>query len=72
MPRKPTYRPNSKPVNMALWRCIANCRIGKAVFNGEEKLPDGCSATEYAIYLLLSAVEDLAAYFEEKETKEHE
>lgn len=34
------------------------------MLNGESPAPDGATPEQYALYLLLSAVEDLAKYFQ--------
>lgn len=56
----------TKPKNMNLWRAGANCRIGKDVLNGVTEKPLDATRVEYALYCLLSAIDDLVAYFEER------
>jgi hypothetical protein len=51
----------------ALYRAQLSCKIGKDVIKGETKPPDGTTKIEYALYLLCSAIEDIALAMEEKE-----
>lgn len=43
-----------------LYRAMLSCRIGCDVIDGKTIPPDGASRLEYAMYNLLSAVEDIA------------
>jgi hypothetical protein len=42
------------------YRVSLSCKIGRDAIEGKTKLPDGCSPTEYAMFNLLHAVEELA------------
>ena len=54
-----TKKPET-PREWALYRVKLNCKIGQEVLNGNTKPPDGVGRTEYALYNLLHAVEDIA------------
>lgn len=56
----------TKPKNINLWRAGANCRIGKDVLNGVMEKPLEATRVEYALFCLLSAVDDLVEYLEER------
>jgi hypothetical protein len=43
----------------AAYRCALSCKIGRDAIE-RKGLPDGLTPTEYALYNLLHAVEDLA------------
>lgn len=46
--------------DFSLWRAKASCAIGKKALNLEAETPPGSTPLEYAVYCLLSAIEDLA------------
>ncbi len=48
----------------ALWRAKAACRFGLEAFDGKG-LPDGVTRTDYALFNLLHAVEDIAMAMED-------
>jgi hypothetical protein len=53
-----------------LCRARMTCGIGKAVLNRETTAPDGATKMEYAMYHLLSAVEDIAMYLLKEKERE--
>ena len=53
------------PKEWALYRAGAACRIGMDILNGKTPPPDGSSVTQYALYNLLHAVEDIAEAMKE-------
>ena len=55
-----------KPANMALYRVSLNCKIGMDALSGKNVIPPGSTPLEYAVYCLLSAVEDLGKAMEGK------
>lgn len=57
----------SKIKNPELYRCKLSCQLGKDVLNGKTDPPLRTSETQYALYNLLSAIEDLALFLERKE-----
>lgn len=50
------------PAEWCAYRCQLSCKIGRDALEGKTQLPAGCSPLEYAMFSLLHAVEDLAAY----------
>jgi hypothetical protein len=48
------------PREWATYRAKLSCRIGRDVIEGQTTAPGGISRTEYAIYNLLHAVEEIA------------
>ena len=50
----------------ALQRCKSSCQIGRGCYDGVYSPPQGHGPTEYAIYCLLRAVEELAIAMEEQ------
>lgn len=62
---------NLKPEQLSqieLKRSALNCSIGKSCLNMEpdHSPPDGVSPVEYALYCLLSAVEDIVTFLERR------
>ena len=57
----------SKIKNPELYRIKLSCQIGKNALDGKVQTDAGISRIDYAVYNLLSAIEDLAAYLERKE-----
>jgi hypothetical protein len=53
--------------NPALYRAELSCRIGKDVIEGKVRPPPGVARSDWILYHLLSAVEDLARALNEKE-----
>ncbi len=53
---KPPRHPN-------LYRAILSCKIGRDAIERTARPPDGLSPTEYALYNLLHAVEEIATAF---------
>lgn len=51
----------------ALCRCRLSCKIGRDSLSGISKPPKGYTSTEYTLYNLLYAVEELAIALGEKE-----
>jgi hypothetical protein len=43
-----------------IYRCVLSCKIGRDALDGKSDPPAGRTPTEYAIYNLLHAVEELA------------
>ena len=43
-----------------LCRAILHCKIGRDAIDGKTSLPVGCSATDYALFCLLYAIEEIA------------
>ena len=54
--------------NPELYRARLSCKIGRDALEGTSKPPANTTSLEYAVFLLLHAVEDIAAAME-KETK---
>ena len=53
----------SKPQTKREWalqRCKSSCQIGRGCYDGIYPPPQGHGPTEYAIYCLLRAIEELA------------
>ena len=48
------------PAQWSAWRASSSCQIGMDVLNGVSDPPSGTSRMEYATFLLLSAVKELA------------
>ena len=44
----------------ALYRCILNCKVGRDAFLETSELPGGQKRTDFAIYNVLKAIEELA------------
>ena len=44
----------------AAYRCQLSCKIGRDAIEGKITIPGRCTATEYALFNLLHAVEDLS------------
>ena len=68
MSKKPQQE--SKPRTKREWalqRCKSSCEIGRGCCDGVYPPPRGHGPTEYAIYCLLRAVEQLAIALGEKE-----
>lgn len=56
-----------KPKSIELYRAKLSCKIGKDGINGNLPNVQGLeSRTEWALYNLLSAVEDIAAHLEKE------
>lgn len=69
MRRKPTPRQPPKTVReMALWRCKTHCMLGKEDIAKNADRPEALPRGEYALYLLLSAVADLAEALSHEQT----
>ena len=45
-----------------LYRAALSCRVGRDVLEGTKTCPVGTSQTEYALFNLLHAVEDIAEH----------
>lgn len=58
--RKPAAKPPQTETELAAYRAKLNCAVGQKALDGLTDPPDGVSRTEYALYCLLSAVEELA------------
>ena len=54
-----TKKPET-PREWSTYRAKLSCRIGQDVLNGNTKPPDGVGRTEYALFNLLHAVEEIA------------
>ena len=52
-----------------LYRAVLSCRIGRDVLEGTKTCPVGTSQTEYALFNLLHAVEDIAEHLAKGVTK---
>lgn len=52
-----------------LYLARLSCKIGRDAMDDENKLPLGVTATEYALYNLLYAVDEIAAHLQEKESE---
>jgi hypothetical protein len=59
MSKKSTKEPAS-------YRVQLNCKILRDVITGKTPTPEICTRTEYALFLLSHAVEELARMMEEK------
>lgn len=49
----------------ALYRVRLNCGLGKKALDGGP-VPEGCNHTDYALYCLFNAVEEIAVAMEEE------
>lgn len=58
------------PEEWCLWRAQAACKTGKDVIDGEVNPPESATRIEYALFLLIGAVGEIAAYLQMKEEKE--
>ena len=56
--------------NPALYRAITSCRVGRDALDGTFPPPQMATPTEYALYNLLHAIEDIATALAEKEGAE--
>jgi len=52
-----------------LYRAVLSCRVGRDVLEGTKTCPAGTSQTEYALFNLLHAVEDIAEHLAKGVTK---
>lgn len=59
----------SKIKNPELYRARFTCQIGKDAIDGKVFSPDNTTRTDYAIYNLLCAVEEIARYLERKDAE---
>jgi hypothetical protein len=60
----------TQPAHMGLYRAQLSCKIAKDALNGESETTLGVSPTDYALYNLLCAVEEIAtALLEDREAK---
>ena len=57
-------------INMPLHRAKLSCRIGRDALDGVSTLPHGVTASEYAIYNMLHAIEDIAKAMETQNSKQ--
>lgn len=55
------------PREIALYRVSLNCKIGRDALEGIEAPIQGVTASQYALFCLLHAVEDIAKAMGEKE-----
>ncbi len=55
-----------KPKSMELYRAKLSCKIGRNALNGDIEMPTGVTVSEWALYNMLSAVEDIAAHLEKE------
>ena len=63
---KPEPKPQTKR-EWALYRCKLSCKIGRDSLSEVSKPPEGYTSSEYTLYLLFHAVEELALALGEKE-----
>lgn len=66
MQTKQGFKPRTKR-ELALQRCELSCEAGRKCYDGVYPPPQGHGPTEYAIYCLLRATEELAIALGEKE-----
>jgi hypothetical protein len=62
-----------KPESKLQWdthRAKMSCKIGRQALNGELVTPPGGTDKEYALYCLLSAIEDIANAIEKLEARD--
>jgi hypothetical protein len=53
-----------------LWRIRTNCELGCKVIEGKHEAPEHHTRVEYALFLALKSLDDLAQYFQlERQTK---
>ena len=50
-----------------LWRAQTACKTGRDVLDGETDPPESATRIEYALFLLLGAVQEIADYLSHKE-----
>jgi len=50
-----------------LWRAQAACKTGKEIIDGAADPPECASRIEYALFLLIGAVGEIADYLSRKE-----
>lgn len=58
------------PEEWALLRAELGCKAGRDVLNNKVQTPPGSTPTEFALFLLIGAVGDIADYLKMKEEKE--
>lgn len=52
------------PAEWAAYRCQSSCRVGRDAFDLHTNIAPGWDRRDYAIYCLMSAVEDLSKQVE--------
>lgn len=62
---KPAEPPKQEPPKLGLYRARLSCRIGRDALEGKN-VPPSINPTEYALYNLLHAVEEMATAMEEQ------
>lgn len=64
---------NKKPETAKEWcleRAILTCKAGRDVLNDKTPTPPGSTPIEFALFLLIGAVGEIADYLQMKEEKE--
>lgn len=64
-PKTSNAKPKT-PRGWALYRIGLNCSLGKQALDGEAQVPECCNKTDYALYCLLNAIEDIAVAMKEE------
>ena len=59
--------PPKTNADWCLWRIRTSCELGCKVIEGKHETPEHHTRSEYAIFLALKAMDDLAQYFQLKE-----
>ena len=61
-------QPNKSVIkNPNLYRARLSCKIGRDALDGKADLPKGVNHLDYAMYNLLSAIEDIAKDMEDRQ-----
>lgn len=67
--RKPTVPPSlplpNDTAGWALYRAKLSCRIGKDALNGTAEVPNEVTSSDWVLYQMLCAIEDIAIAMQE-------
>jgi len=60
--KEPRNRVGSRELvrHPGLYRAKLSCRIGRDAIEGKTRPPEGCTSTEYALFNMLHAIEEIA------------
>ena len=56
--------------NVELYRAQLSCAVGRNALDGSGEIPDGLTSTQWALFNLLHAVEDIAKHLEKQAVEE--
>ncbi len=62
-------QPTQNKEEWCLWRAQAACKTGGEVIDGATDPPESATRIEYALFLLIGAVGEIAEYLNHKEEK---